>query len=476
MNRRSLLRSAAILAAAQQWPSWAMPAAAQRAHSAWRHGVSKFGELKYAHGFKQFEYVNAKAPKGGVASQIALGGFDNLNIVVASVKGALAQGADQIYDTLLVPSFDEVSSAYGLIAEAVSFPDDFSSATYKLRREAEWHDGKPLTSEDVLFSFEAFKKFSPQIGAAYRDVVKGQKTGDQEVKFTFESAGSRELPQIVGQLTVLPKHWWEGTDKDGKKRSVGETTLEPPLGSGPYRIKDLSPGHNVMYERVKEYWGKNLAVNVGRNNFDELKYEYFRDATVAIEAFKGNTVDWRVENAAKAWATAYDFPAVKDGRVILEEFPIANVGIMQAFAFNVRRDKFKDPRIRLAFNYAFDFDELNKQVFFGQYKRIASYFEGTDLAATGLPSGKELELLETVRDKVPPEVFTKPYANPGRSPELVRRGLPPASAPANAPSGAQQDAVRANMRDALRLFREAGYEVREQQLVNAKTGENFSVE
>ena len=472
MDRRSLLKSAAVLAAAQQLPSWMRPAAAQGAHSTWRHGVSKFGELKYPDGFKQFEYVNAKAPKGGSASQIALGGFDNLNIVVASVKGALAQGVDQIYDTLLMASFDEVASVYGLIAESVSFPDDFSTATYKLRPEAKWHDGKPITPDDVIFSFEAFKKFNPQTGAAYRHVIKAEKTGDHEVKFTFEGVGNRELPQIVGQLTVLPKHWWEGADKDGKKRSVGETTLEPPLGSGPYRIKDLSPGHNIVYERVKEYWGKNLAVNVGRNNFDELRYEYFRDATVAIESFKGNTVDWRVENAAKAWATAYDFPAVKDGRVILEEFPIANVGIMQAFAFNIRRDKFKDPRVRLAFNYAFDFDELNKQLFFGQYKRIGSYFEGTELAATGLPSGKELELLETVRDKVPPEVFTKPYSNPGRSPELVRRGLPPT----NAPAATQQDAMRTNMRDALRLFREAGYEVREQQLVNAKTGENFSVE
>src|SRR6185437_3580156 len=336
--------------------------------------------------------------------------------------------------------------------ESVSFPDDFSSATYKLHPEAKWHDGKPITPDDVIFSFEAFKKFNPQTGAAYRHVIKAEKLGDREVKFTFEGAGNRELPQTVGQLTVLPKHWWEGADKDGKKRSVGETTLEPPLGSGPYRVKDLSPGHNIAYERVKEYWGKNLAVNVGRNNFDELKYEYFRDATVAIEAFKGNTVDWRVENAAKAWATAYDFPAVKDGRVILEEFPITNVGIMQAFAFNVRRDKFKDPRTRLAFNYAFDFQELNKQLFFGQYKRVASYFEGTDLAASGLPKGHELELLEPMRDKVPPEVFTKPYANP--------------------PGGE----ARANQREALRLFREAGYEVRNQQLVNTKSGEPLAVE
>ena len=266
---------------------------------------------------------------------------------------------------------------------------------------------------------------------------------------------SRELPQVVGQLTVLPKHWWEGTDKSGKTRSIEETTLDMPLGSGPYKIKEFSPAHNIVYERVKDYWGKDLNVNIGRNNFDELRFEYFRDATVAIEAFKGDLVDWRMENSAKNWATAYDFPPVTEKRVILEEFPINNVGLMQAFTFNLRRNKFKDPRVRLAFNYAFDFEEMNKKIFFGQYKRINSYFEGTELAATGLPTGRELELLEAVRDKIPPEVFTKPYSNP---------------------AGGDTTAVRNNFREALRLFKEAGYEVRNQQLVNAKTGEQFEVE
>ncbi|MGC2043433.1 MAG: extracellular solute-binding protein, partial [Pseudolabrys sp.] len=264
-----------------------------------------------------------------------------------------------------------------------------------------------------------------------------------------------DLPQVVGQLTILPKHWWEGTDKDGKKRSIEETTLDMPLGSGPYKIREFSPAHNIVYERVKDYWGKNLNVNIGRNNFDELRYEYFRDATVAIEAFKGDLVDWRTENSAKNWATAYDFPAVAEKRVILQEFPINNVGVMQAFAFNLRRNKFKDPRVRLAFNYLFDFEEMNKKIFFGQYKRTSSYFEGTELAATGLPTGRELEFLETVRDKVPPELFTKPYANPVNG---------------------DATAVRNNLREALRLFKEAGYEVRNQQIVNAKTGEPLEVE
>ena len=286
-------------------------------------------------------------------------------------------------------------------------------------------------------------------------MVKAEKTGDREITFTFDAPGNRKLPQVVGQLTILPKHWWEGTDSDGKKRDIGETTLEPPLGSGAYRIKEFSAGRNIVYERVKDYWGKKVNVNIGRDNFDELRFEYFRDATVAIEAFKANTVDWRTENSAKNWATAYDFPAVNEKRVILEEFPINNVGIMQAFAFNIRRDKFKDPRVRLAFNYAFDFEALNKQLFFGQYKRIASYFEGTELAATGLPTGRELELLETVRDKVPAEVFKKAYSNPAN-------GNPPA--------------MRSNQREAVLLFKEAGYEIRNQQLVNSKTGEPFTIE
>ena len=457
MDRRSLLASTALLLAARTFGllDWMSFAQAEGSSPAWRHGVTKFGELKYPAGFKHFDYVNAKAPKGGAAAQIALGTFDNFNMVTAGVKGNLAQGIDQIYDTLFVPSLDEVSSVYGLVAESMSFPDDFSSATFKLRANAKWHDGKPITVDDVIFSFESFKKISPQAGASYRHVTKVEKTGDHEVKFSFDGAGNRELPQVVGQLTILPKDWWQGADKDGKKRSIAETTLEPPLGSGPYRIKEFSAGHNIIYERVDGYWGKDLNVNVGRNNFGEVRFEYFRDATVAIEAFKGNTVDWRTENSAKNWATAYDFPAVADKRVILEEFPIKNVGIMQAFAFNIRRDKFKDPRVRLAFNYAFDFQELNKQLFFGQYHRINSYFEGTDLAATGLPKGRELELLESVRDKVPPEVFEKPYSNP---------------------VGTDPGGMRTNMRESIKLFRDAGYEVRNQQLVNAKTNEPFIVE
>src|SRR5215467_4767630 len=455
MNRRSLFGSILLAIAARPltWSLWISAAGAS--DRKWRHGVSSFGDLKYSAGFKHFEYVNADAPKGGTARLIALGTFDNFNTVVAGVKGSLAAGIDLVYETLLVSSLDEVSSGYGLLAEAVSFPADFSSVTYRLSEQAKWHDGTPVTPDDVIFSFEAVQKYSPQLSAYYRHVTKAEKTGDREVTFTADASGNRELPRIIGELTVLPKKWWEGADQNGKKRNIGEATLEPPLGSGPYRIKDFSPERHIVYERVKDHWSSSLNVNVGLNNFDELHYEYFRDTTAALEAFKGDIVAWRTENSAKNWATAYDFPAVSDKRVLLEEFAIRNTGIMQAFAFNIRREKFQDPLVRLAFNYAFNFEEMNKQMFFDQYKRIASYFAGTELAATGLPAGRELELLEALRDKIPTEVFTKPYTNPVN-------GNP--------------EAVRNNQRDAMRLLKQAGYEVRDQQLVKAKTGEPYTVE
>ena len=454
MNRRTLLTSALLVAASRQLPlpAWTQTAAA---NPLWRHGTSPFGQLKYPAGFARFDYVNAKAPKGGAVRQIALGTFDNFNMAVAGVKGVLVAGSELIHNSLTMAALDEVSSEYGLIAEAVRYPDDYSSVSYRLREQARWHDGKPITPDDVIFSFHALKKYSPQAAADFRRVVKVEKSGDREVTFTADAAGYRKLPQVLGRLTVFPKHWWESADKDGKPRDIGATTLEPPLGSGPYRIKEFVPGRSIVYERVKDYWGKDINVNLGRDNFDEIRFEYFRDTTVAIEAFKADAFDWRVENGAKNWATGYDFPAVKDKRVILEEFPINNFGVMQAFAFNMRRDKFSDPRVRLAFDYAFDFAEMNKQLFYGQYKRISSYFEGTELASTGLPTGRELKLLETVRDKVPAELFKKPYTNPN--------------------DGHHAD-MRTNLREAARLLKEAGYDVRDHQRVHSKTGEPLVVE
>ncbi len=453
LSRRSLLRSAAATFALPAFGTFVGAAAAQEKQ--WKHGLSLFGEPHYPAGFKHFDYVNPQAPQGGVVREIAFGTFDNFNQVISGVKGNLAMGTELFTESLTSSALDEVSTEYGLLAEAISYPDDRSSVTYRLRANARWHDGQPVTPEDVVYSFDTFKKNSPQLGAYYRHVTKAEKTGEREITFTFDLPGNRELPQIVGQLPVLPKHWWEGADKSGKKRDVTATTLEPPLGSGPYRIKEFQPGRSIVYEKAADYWGKDLNLTVGTNNFAQIRYEYFRDSTVALEAFKADQVDWRSENSAKNWATAYDFPAVREKKVLLEEFPIRSVGVMQAFAFNIRRDKFKDPRVRRAFNFAFDFEEMNKQIFYGQYTRIASYFEGTELACSGVPQGKELEILQTVKDKVPGELFAKPYTNP---------------------VGGDPQKVRDNLREGLKLLHEAGYEVQNTKLVNTKTNENFAVE
>ena len=455
LTRRSVIRAtaAALTAPALGALPFARSASAQA--PTWKHGLSLFGEPHYPAGFTHFDYVDPAAPQGGNIRLIAFGTFDNFNQVVAGVKGNLANGLELVIESLMTPALDEVSTEYGLLAEAVSFPDDRSSVTYRLRANARWHDGKPVTPDDVIWSFEVWKQNSPQLAAYYRHVTKAEKSAEREVTFTFDKGGNRELPQIVGQLPVLPKHWWQGTDNKGVRRDVTQTSLEPPLGSGPYRLKDFAPGRTVVYEKAENYWGKGLNATVGTNNFAQIRYEYYRDSTVALEAFKGDQVDWRAENSAKDWATAYDFPAVRDKRVVKEEFPVRNQGVMQAFAFNIRREKFKDPRVRRAFNFAFDFEEMNKQIFFGQYKRIASYFEGTELAATGVPQGQELEILKTVEDKVPADLFTHPYTNPiGGDPQKVRN----------------------NLRQGLALLREAGYEIKNTKLTNAKTGEVFAVE
>jgi microcin C transport system substrate-binding protein len=430
-------------------------AQAQAAAPEWRHALSLFGKVKYPAGFKRYDYVNPDAPKGGVARQISIGTFDNFNLAVAGVKGALAPTVGYLYESLMTQSLDEVGTEYGLLAEAAQHPDDHSWVTYRLRKEAKWHDGKPVTPEDVIFSMEVLRKYSPRSAGYYRHVAKVEKVGDYEIKFTFDAPGNRELPTIVGELTVLPKHWWEGTDSEGRKRDISQTTLEKPLGSGPYRIKEFVAGRSVSLERVKDYWGAAMPTRVGQDNFDELRFEFFRDNLVALEAFKADQADWIAENSAKQWATAYDFPAANEKRVIKEEFPNRNSGVMQGFVLNLRRDMFKDARVRRAFNYAFDFEEMNKQLFYGQYTRIGSYFQGADeLMATGLPEGQELQILETVRDKVPAEVFTTPYSNP---------------------VGGNPEAVRGNLREAARLLREAGFEIRERKLVDPQ-GKQVSVE
>ncbi len=430
-------------------------AAAAAAEPAWRHGLSLLGQPKYPADFKRFDYVNPDAPRGGLLRLGSLGGFDNFNLIINGVKGELEDQIGLTYDTLMAASLDEVGTEYGLLAEAARYPDDYSSVTYRLRAGARWHDGRPVTADDVVFSFNALKASSPFYAAYWRNVTGVEKTAEREVTFGFNEKGNRELPQILGQLPVLPKHWWMGTDAQGRQRDIARTTLEPPLGSGPYRLKSFDAGRTAAYERVPDYWGRDLPVNVGKNNFGEVRTEYFRDTTVLLEAFKGDRIDFRRENVAKNWATAYDFPAVREKRVILEEFLLKSSGVMQAFVFNLRRDKFRDPRVRRAFNHAFDFEEINRTLFFGQYERINSYFFGTELASEGLPQGLEKTILETVKDKIPAEVFTNVYTNPLH----------------NTP-----ESVRTNLREAVRLMQEAGFELKGNRLVSKATGEPFTLE
>jgi microcin C transport system substrate-binding protein len=434
-----------------------LPAAAQAPGAGeWRHGLSLLGDVKYPADFKHFDYVNPDAPKGGTVRLGALGTFDTLNGFIP--KGNEAAGLNLVYDTLMIDSLDEPATEYGLIAEAVRYPADYSSVTYRLRPEARFNDGSPVTAEDVVWSFETLKRIDPLRARYYHDVTKAAVTGEREVTFTFAGPGNRELPQITGQIPVLPKNFWEGTDEQGRKRNIEEGTLDKPLGSGPYRVKAFAPGRWISYERVPDYWAAKLPARIGVHNFDEMRFDYYRDSTVLVEAFKGDQFDYREENSAKNWATAYAFPAVEQKKVLLEKFRDSQSGRMQGYAFNIRRDKFKDPRVRRAFNLAFDFEEINKSIMFGQYVRIDSYFYGTDLASKGLPEGREKEILESVKDKIPAEVFTTEYKNP---------------------VGGSSEKARENLREAVGLLKEAGWTVSRDggkaALKNEK-GEAFKVE
>lgn len=433
------------------------PAQAQAASDGlkWRHALATFGDVKYPAGFKSYDYVKPDAPKGGVVRMFALGTFDNFNLVVEGVKGSLANGVGLIFETLTTRSLDEPSTAYGLLADAVGYPDDFSYAIYRLNTAAHWHDGKPVTPEDVIFSFDALKKNSPMFSGYYRHIVKCEKAGEREVRFTFDAPGNRELPSIAGEVIVLPKHWWEGSDPQGRKRDVSATTLEIPLGSGPYRLKEFVAARSVVLERVADYWGSSLPVSVGQNNFDQIRYEFFRDDTVGREAFKGDQLDWFVERSGKQWSTAYDFPAVTEKRVIKEKFTNSSSGSMQGYALNLRRPLFADVKLRRAFNLAYDWETSDRLLSNGEYHRDSSYFDGIpEFMATGIPEGAELQILETVRDKVPAELFTTPYKNP---------------------VGGNPEAARNNLREAARLLKEVGFEIRDRKLLDSK-GQPVTVE
>jgi microcin C transport system substrate-binding protein len=372
-----------------------------------RHGLSVFGELKYPADFQHFDYVNPDAPKGGRMITFGTGGantFDNLNGFI--LKGDAAQGLDFLFDSLMVRAQDEPDAVYGLIAKSADVAPDGMSVTFKLRPEAKFADGTPVTADDVVFSFKTLKeKGHPAIAQPLHDVVSAEALDPQTVRYTFKGTLTRDLPIAVAQLPVLSKAYYT-------KQPFEETSLKPPLGSGPYRIKDFKPGTYITYTRRNDYWAKDLPVNRGRFNFDEIRYDYFRDRNIELEALKSGQVDYREEFSSVNWATGYDIPAVHDGRLIKALIPDNRPSGAQGFFINTRLDKFKDPRVRLALDLVFDFEWSNKKLFYGLYTRTTSYFENSDMKATGLPSPGELALLNPYKDKLPAEVFGEPYTPP----------------------------------------------------------------
>jgi microcin C transport system substrate-binding protein len=365
-----------------------------------RHALSLIGEPAVAADFQHFDWVNPSAPKGGSVRVRGIGSFDTLNRFAN--RGEAALGLNLVNAPLMATSLDEPSTEYGLVAAWASHPQDYSSVTFGLRPEARFHDGRPITVEDVVFTLGAIKAANPHYALYYKNVIKAERTGENEVTFTFDGKGNRELPQIVGSMPVLPRHFWQGKDDKGEPRDVGRGTLEIPLGSGPYRVKSVDPGRLITYERASDWWAKDLPVARGQWNFDEITFVYYRDRTPAFEAFKIGETDFWPENSAKGWATGYDIEAVRRGHIRKETLESRQIAGMQGFAFNLRRPKLQDPRVRQAFNLAFNFEWANKSMLYEQYLRVGSYFENSELKATGLPQGSELDILETVRGGVPP--------------------------------------------------------------------------
>ena len=397
----------------------------------WRTVSSLIGQSEYATGFEHYSYVNPDAPKGGTINSIASGTFDSFNpfIVRGTAVAGLSGFGGLLWDTLMQQATDEPGTSHPLIADAFKYPDDYSSATYRINPKARWHDGKPITAEDVVWSFNVLKANSPLYTRYFANVTEAKALSDNEVEFRFDQKGNRELPHIMGDLAVLPKHWWEGTDASGKQRDIKEPTLEIPLGSGAYKIESFRPGRDIVWSRVEDYWGENIPVNIGRHNYDRMEFSYFTDETAAWQAFtKGGISDYRFENRAQRWATEYTFPAFKSGDVVKQEFPSTSGEPMQAYVLNSRRPQFQDRRVREALTLAYDFESMNRTIFYDLYQRTDSYFEGGELASSGLPEGRELEILETVKDGVPPEVFTQEFKLPlYDSPDAARNHLRRAS-------------------------------------------------
>lgn len=370
----------------------------------WQHGLALYEDLKYEQGFTHFDYVNPDAPQGGEMRLAAIGTYDSLNPFI--LRGTAPLGLGMIFETLTIQSLDEPFSEYGLIAESIQVPEDHSWVAFTLRPEARFHDGSPITVDDVIFTLHTLQSQGhPFYRAYYANVVSAEKTGPREVRFNFGGSENRELPLIIGQMPVLSQAYWQ--DRDFQR-----TTLEIPLGSGPYRIQHMDAGRSITYQRVEDYWAADLPVNKGRHNFDTYRYDYYRDANIALEAFKAGQYDFRQENVARLWATGYEGPALRQGRIVMDEIAHELPTGMQGFVFNTRRAVFRDPLVREALTELFDFEWSNQNLFHGAYTRTTSYFSNSELAAEGLPSSRELELLEPHRQLLPPQVFTTIYQPP----------------------------------------------------------------
>ena len=405
-----------------------------------QHALTLYDEPpKYPANFKHVEYVNPDAPKGGTFRKATFGSFDSLNPFIN--KGVAVEDIDLTYDTLARQTLDEPFTAYGVIAEKIEKAPDNSWVRFYLRPEAKFNDGHPIRAEDVVFTFDTLmKNGSPLFKGYYSDVESAIAENPLQVKFTFKHNKNRELPLILGQLPVLPKHWWQ-------TRDFGKGNLEIPVGSGPYTITEIKPGRSIRYERNKNYWGKDLPINKGLYNFDAITVDYFRDNSVAFEALKAGQFDYWFEISAKNWAGAYNIPAVNDGRLIKEEIRNANPTGMQGFVFNLRRPMFQDVRVREALSLLFDFEWTNKQLFNGAYNRTSSYFDNSEMAAKAAPTEEELAILEPLRGQIPDAVFTdifKPSTTDG--------------------SGM----IREQQRRAYKLLQEAGWRVVDDKMVDAQ--------
>lgn len=413
------------------------------------HALAMHGEPKYGPDFEHFDYINPDAPKSGrLRLAVTASGYDTFNPFV--VRGVPVAGIENyLYDSLLVSSADEPFSAYGLIAESIETPDDRSYVIYNLRPEARFHDGHPITAEDVAFTFNLLMdKGHPRFKSYYADVEDVTILSDHRVRFDFGDNQNRELPLILGQLSILPKHYWQ-------EHKFGEEGLTRPLGSGPYRVGEFEAGRYISYERVKDYWAADLPVRQGRFNFDLIRIDYYTDETVSLEAFKAGEYDYRREMSAKNWATAYSGDRFASGQIVTEAIDHQRPAGMQAFVFNTRRGQFSDPRVREAIGYAFDFDWANRNLFHDQYERSDSFFENSELASSGLPEGRELEILEPYRDQLPEDVYKERYSPPSTEGDRT---------------------LRDNLRKAMMLLQEAGYQVRDGVMVSQETGEPLAFE